>query len=152
MMDNTRRWDKDFTAHWERVPLKSKFSLGKGLSIKKTDLTEEGENVISYGQIHAKWNSKVHCHDELIRHTPKAFCDGNNSSIAIRNGFIFADTSEDLDGVGNAYPQHAGKQQRRHGRRQVGQRQALGEEGHQSRQGTGAEEFHHHEGQGVHVG
>ena len=40
----------------------------------------------------------------------------------------------DLDGVGNAYPQHAGKQQRRHGRRQVGQRQALGEEGHQSRQ------------------
>ncbi|RHM56363.1 restriction endonuclease subunit S [Mitsuokella sp. AF33-22] len=101
MMDNTRRWDKDFPAHWERVPLKSKFSLGKGLSIKKTDLTEEGENVISYGQIHAKWNSKVHCHDELIRHTPKAFCDGNNSSIAIRNGFIFADTSEDLDGVGN---------------------------------------------------
>ena len=58
----------------------------------------------------------------------------------------------DLDGVGNAYPQHAGKQQRRHGRRQVGQRQALGEEGHQSRQGTGAEELHHHEGQGVHVG
>ncbi|MFR7892885.1 MAG: hypothetical protein ACLU38_01220 [Dysosmobacter sp.] len=30
----------------------------------------------------------------------------------------------DLDGVGNAYPQHAGKQQRHHGRRQVGQRQA----------------------------
>lgn len=58
----------------------------------------------------------------------------------------------DLDGVGNAYPQHAGKQQRHHGRRQVGQRQALGEEGHQSRQGTGAEELHHHEGQGVHVG
>ena len=58
----------------------------------------------------------------------------------------------DLDGVGNAYPQHAGKQQRRHGRRQVGQRQALGEKGHQSRQGTGAEELHHHEGQGVHVG
>lgn len=58
----------------------------------------------------------------------------------------------DLDGVGNAHPQHAGKQQRRHGRRQVGQRQALGEESHQSRQGTGAEELHHHEGQGVHVG
>ena len=57
MMDDNNRWDKDFPEQWERVPLKSKFTFGKGLSIKKTDLTEQGENVISYGQIHAKWNS-----------------------------------------------------------------------------------------------
>lgn len=101
MMDDNNRWDKDFPEQWERVPLKSKFTFGKGLSIKKTDLTEQGENVISYGQIHAKWNSNVHCHNELLRHVPQTFCNGSDSSIAKRNGFIFADTSEDLDGVGN---------------------------------------------------
>ena len=86
---------------WKAIPLKSRFDFGKGLSITKADLVEEGVPVLSYGQIHSKNNPKASIPDALVRYIPKAIADSAPDSLAIRNGFIFADTSEDLDGCGN---------------------------------------------------
>ena len=60
-------WIGEIPATWEIVPLKSLFSFGKGLPITKDNLEETGVPVISYGQIHAKWNSGVTVHRELLR-------------------------------------------------------------------------------------
>lgn len=85
---------------WNVVPLKTLFSFSKGLSITKSDLTDEGIKVISYGQIHSKSCDGVHATNELIRFTANEFKSCN--SLAKCGGFIFADTSEDLEGCGNA--------------------------------------------------
>lgn len=85
---------------WNIVPLKTLFSFSKGLSITKSDLTDEGIKVISYGQIHSKKCDGVHATNELIRFTGEKF--KSNNSLAKCGSFIFADTSEDLEGCGNA--------------------------------------------------
>ena len=85
---------------WNVVPLKMLFSFSKGLSITKSDLTDEGIKVISYGQIHSKNCDGVHATNELIRFTANEF--QSNNSLVKCGGFIFADTSEDLNGCGNA--------------------------------------------------
>lgn len=85
---------------WNVVPLKTLFSFSKGLSITKSDLTDEGIKVISYGQIHSKSCDGVHATNELIRFTANEFKSCN--SLAKCGGFIFAETSEDLEGCGNA--------------------------------------------------
>lgn len=85
---------------WNVIPLKTLFSFSKGLSITKSDLTDEGIKVISYGQIHSKNCDGVHVTDELIRFTADEF--KSNNSLAKCGSFIFADTSEDLEGCGNA--------------------------------------------------
>lgn len=87
-------------SHWKLNRFKYLFSFGKGLSITKSDLVEEGVPVISYGQIHAKYNSGVRVDSRLIRYVPAGFV--KNTNARVNNGdFIFADTSEDLEGIGN---------------------------------------------------
>ncbi len=87
-------------SHWKLNRFKYLFAFGKGLSITKADLVEQGISVISYGQIHAKYNSGVRVDQNLIRFIPEGFV--KNSNARVRTGdFIFADTSEDLDGIGN---------------------------------------------------
>ena len=87
--------------HWKVVRLKSLFSFGKGLPITKEDLVEQGIPVISYGQVHAKNNSGTTVTDELIRFVSKSYLKTNPSSLVDEFDFIFADTSEDLEGTGN---------------------------------------------------
>lgn len=94
-------WAGKIPDNWEYAPLKSQFSFGKGLSITKADLCETGEPVLSYGQIHSKDNDRTCIPNDLLRFVPKAIVDASPDSLAISGGFIFADTSEDLDGCGN---------------------------------------------------
>ena len=71
------------------------------MPITKEDLVEQGVPVISYGQVHAKNNSGTTVTDELIRFVPKSYLKTNPSSLVNKFDFIFADTSEDLEGTGN---------------------------------------------------
>ena len=93
-------WIGKIPETWEINKIKNLFDFSKGLNITKKDLTETGIPVISYGQIHAKFNDGIHIKDELIRHTDKTKAK-TNSKVS-KGDFIFADTSEDLDGCGNS--------------------------------------------------
>ena len=87
---------------WRYEPLKFHCTFGKGLAIQKTDLTDAGIPVISYGQIHSKSNDGVHLAEELLRFVPRRLAP-MYSSAALRYGdVVYADTSEDIEGVGNA--------------------------------------------------
>lgn len=101
LKDSGTEWIGEIPESWEILPLKSICHLGKGLQITKADLVEEGLPVVSYGQIHAKYNSRTHLSKDLIRHVPASFAKGNESCIVRPNEFIVADTSEDLEGCGN---------------------------------------------------
>lgn len=87
--------------NWENCRMKDIFSFSKGLSITKADLVETGIPVISYGQIHSKQNKGVTLDDSLIRYVPESFLTNGKNALTELYDFIFADTSEDLEGSGN---------------------------------------------------
>lgn len=107
-------WIGDIPAHWEVKRIKELFSFGKGLPISKEDLIENGVPVINYGQIHSKDNNGTSIKDSLIRYVDLNYKNTNMTSLVESGDFIFADTSEDLDGCGNCiyvdskYPIFAG--------------------------------------------
>lgn len=102
MKDSGAEWIEKIPEGWNAVPLKTLFDFGKGLPITKENLVEEGIPVISYGQIHAKWNSGVTIHEELKRFVNKEYLETNPSCLVKKGDFIIADTSEDREGCGNA--------------------------------------------------
>lgn len=86
---------------WETKRIKDVFSFSKGLSITKENLVEKGVPVISYGQIHSKQNKGVKIDDSLIRFVGEEYLESGEKSLTNKHDFIFADTSEDLEGCGN---------------------------------------------------
>lgn len=94
-------WIKEIPEKWKVRKLKYLFKFVKGLPITKDDLKESGVPVISYGQIHSKLNDGVNIRPELIRYVDKNYIKTNMNSLVKENDFIFADTSEDLEGCGN---------------------------------------------------
>ncbi len=86
---------------WKVVRLKSLFNVRKGLSITKADLIDDGIKVISYGQLHAKYNTGIHVDDRMYRHVSESFLNTDSASLVKRNDFIISDTSEDLEGLCN---------------------------------------------------
>ncbi|MBR1496286.1 MAG: restriction endonuclease subunit S [Oscillospiraceae bacterium] len=101
MKDSGIEWIGEIPQEWKTPPLRSKYSFSKGLSITKADLVDDGVSVISYGQIHSKDNTGVSVRDTLIRHLPTDHSSLTETSKAHVGDFIFADTSEDLQGCGN---------------------------------------------------
>lgn len=94
-------WLKQKPANWAIKKLKYLFSFEKGLNITKENLVQEGIPVISYGQIHSKINKGLGIKDELVRFVPDSYLRSNKQSLVNEGDFIFADTSEDIDGAGN---------------------------------------------------
>lgn len=93
---------KEFTPpDWKSIKLRQGFSFGKGLSITKDDLVEEGIPVISYGQIHSRENTGTGISESLIRFVPDSYLASSPNCIMRKNDIVFADTSEDYAGVGN---------------------------------------------------
>jgi len=101
MKDSGIDWIGQIPKEWEVKRLKAIYRLTKGLTITKADLTEKGIAVISYGQIHSKLNTGTQIDPNLIRYVPENLLFGNSNSLVNIGDFIFADTSEDLDGCGN---------------------------------------------------
>ena len=95
------KWLESFPTHWKMCRLKDYTSTNTGITFTKADLVESGNAVLSYGQIHAKNNPTTKINHELIRFIPDAFVTDKQSSKVKEGDFIFADTSEDLNGCGN---------------------------------------------------
>lgn len=99
--DSGVKWLGEIPSHWEVKRLGKICSFSKGLQFTKADLVEDGVPVVSYGQVHAKYNSRTHMSNDLIRYVPGDIAYGNENSKVGIGDFIVADTSEDVDGCGN---------------------------------------------------
>ncbi|WP_191018235.1 restriction endonuclease subunit S [Treponema zioleckii] len=99
--DSGIEWIGEVPEGWEVKRLKNLFDFGKGLPITKENLKEAGVSVISYGQIHSKQNSGTRIDDSLKRFVDESYLTSNSNSLVHKSDFIFADTSEDLEGCGN---------------------------------------------------
>lgn len=101
MKDSGIEWIGQIPEDWNISKVKREFSYGSGLPITKENLIENGVPVISYGQIHAKFNTGVELDDKLYRYVSEDYLETNSNSLVNKYDFIFADTSEDLEGCGN---------------------------------------------------
>ncbi|MBE6097623.1 MAG: restriction endonuclease subunit S [Schwartzia succinivorans] len=101
MKDSGVEWLDKVPLNWEINKLKYVGTFSKGLNITKANLVEEGIPVISYGQVHAKTNTGTGINESLIRYVPQDYHDTNKTSSVHLGDFIFADTSEDYEGIGN---------------------------------------------------
>ncbi len=101
MKNSGIEWIGEIPDGWEIRPLKYLFSFEKGLPITKADLLPSGIKVISYGQIHAKYNRSAYVDEQLYRYVSEKYLKANRNSLVQKGDFIFADTSEDIEGAGD---------------------------------------------------
>jgi len=102
MKDSRIEWIGKIPASWNIERMKNQFVYTKGLNITKADLVDEGVAVISYGQIHAKNNTGTTLNPEFLRYISPDNIAINDKSLLNMGDIVFADTSEDYDGLGNA--------------------------------------------------
>lgn len=101
MKDSGVKWIGDIPQHWDVEPFGRHFMFGSGLNITKANLQENGIAVISYGQIHSKDNLGTTLSENLIKFVSPKYLQSKPQCLLKRNDFIFADTSEDVEGAGN---------------------------------------------------
>ena len=94
-------WIPEIPHSWKTDRLKDLFVFGKGLPITKENLVEQGVSVISYGQIHAKYNNGTSITEPLLRYVSDTYVETNPESLVHKGDILVADTSEDVTGCGN---------------------------------------------------
>lgn len=101
LKDSGLSWFPRIPEDWNINRLKVLFRFGKGLGITKENLIEEGVPVISYGQVHSKDNTGTEHNPSLEKFVSEDYLYTSSDCLVNKGDFIFADTSEDLEGCGN---------------------------------------------------
>jgi len=101
MKDSGVEWIGDIPAGWEVKPFTQLFAFGRGLSITKADFEDMGIPCVSYGSIHSRYGFAL---DTTIYSLPcvnEQYLRSSPDSLLNYGDFVFADTSEDIEGAGN---------------------------------------------------
>ena len=100
MKDSGIEWIGEVPEEWGITKSKYFLDTNKGLTITKENLIEDGIPVINYGQIHSKYGRSVSTvRDELPQVSTNYL--KFKQSLLNKGDFVFADTSEDIEGSGN---------------------------------------------------
>ena len=94
-------WLGDIPDHWELKKFRFLFSFGRGLGITKENLLDEGIPCINYGEIHSKYGFEVIPEKHPLKCVTPDYLETGTSSLLSVGDFVFADTSEDIEGSGN---------------------------------------------------
>ena len=94
-------WLGEVPDGWEVKPLRSVFKFSKGLTITKEDLRDEGVCCVNYGEIHSKYGFRLNPKVHPLRCVEPEYLNSNPDALIRDGDFVFADTSEDLEGSGN---------------------------------------------------
>lgn len=99
--DSGVEWLGVVPEHWGIKPLRYLGRFRKGLTITKADLTDTGIPCLSYGEVHSLYPFEVNQDIHPLKSVPAEYLETDPSACVKYGDFVFADTSEDLDGVGN---------------------------------------------------
>jgi len=91
----------EIPADWEVTKMAFTFSFGKGLSITKEDLQDEGVPSITYGDIHSRFGFQINPEVDEVRCVDHRYLKSGRTALLQFGDFIFADTSEDIAGSGD---------------------------------------------------
>jgi type I restriction enzyme, S subunit len=101
LKDSGVEWIGEIPEHWEVKRFRNIFNLSKGLTITKENLQDEGIYCVNYGEIHSKFGFEVNPEIHELKCVSEDYLANNQKSIINKGDFVFADTSEDIEGSGN---------------------------------------------------
>lgn len=99
--DSGVEWIGEIPCHWSESKLKHLFAFGKGLTITKEDLLENGIPCVNYGEVHSTCAFKVNPEVNSLKCVSDDYLRSSTNSLLNDGDFVFADTSEDVEGSGN---------------------------------------------------
>jgi type I restriction enzyme S subunit len=101
LKDSGIPWIGEIPEHWEVKKFRYIFSLGKGLTITKENLQDEGIACVNYGEIHSKYGFEVNPEIHELKCVDNEYLKSSPNALLKQGDFVFADTSEDIEGSGN---------------------------------------------------
>ena len=101
LKDSGVEWIGKIPKHWEVKRFRYVFNLGKGLTITKENLRDEGVYCVNYGEIHSKFGFELDTKIHKLKHVDKEYLESDPRALIKNGDFVFADTSEDIEGSGN---------------------------------------------------
>ena len=99
--DSGVEWLEKLPKHWEKSQLRYMFLLGKGLTITKANLEDEGVPCVNYGEVHSKYGFEVDPKVHPLKYVSEDYLQSSPNALLKKGDFVFADTSEDIVGSGN---------------------------------------------------
>ncbi len=99
--DSGVEWLGEVPEHWGVKQLRYLGRFRKGLTITKADLADTGIPCLNYGEVHSLYPFEVNQDIQPLKSVPVEYLETDPSACVKYGDFVFADTSEDLDGVGN---------------------------------------------------
>ena len=100
LKDSGVDWIGQIPEGWGITKFKYFLDTNKGLTITKENLIEDGIPVINYGQIHSKYGKSVNTDRDELPQVSTNYLKFKQSLLN-KGDFVFADTSEDIEGSGN---------------------------------------------------
>ncbi len=101
LKDSGVEWIGEIPEHWETTKFRYLFNLGKGLTITKENLRDEGVFCVNYGEIHSKYGFELDTKIHPLKYVEEEYCLSDPKALIKEGDFVFADTSEDIEGSGN---------------------------------------------------
>lgn len=95
------RLSQSIPEHWEIIRFRNAFQFFKGLNITKEDLQDIGIPCVSYGEVHSKYGFELDLSKHLLKCVDAKYMKTSPKSLLKKGDFVFADTSEDIEGSGN---------------------------------------------------
>ena len=86
---------------WHVVRFRDLFDFGKGLNITKENLQPSGVPCVNYGEVHSKYGFEVTPRKHELQCVSEDYLKKFPRSLLNKGYFVFADTSEDIEGSGN---------------------------------------------------
>lgn len=99
--DSGIEWIGKIPVGWKVRRFRTLFSFSHGVHITKTDFTEQGILCVTYGDIHVKGNTELNPDIQSLHYIDIKFTETSKNAKLRKNDFVFADTSEDIEGSGN---------------------------------------------------
>lgn len=100
-IDLTSNWIDRIPSGWNLERFTDVFMLNKGLNITKADLIESGIPCVNYGEIHSKYGFELDPQVHKLKFVSETYLVTGVSALLKKGDFVFADTSEDIEGAGN---------------------------------------------------
>jgi type I restriction enzyme S subunit len=99
--DSGVEWLGEIPAHWVTKKFKFVLDQSKGLTITKQNLINEGVFCVNYGEIHSKFGFELDTTKHKLKCVGEEYLITDSNSLLNTGDFVFADTSEDIEGSGN---------------------------------------------------
>ncbi len=99
--DSGLEWLGEIPNGWTLIRLRDVFNFSKGLTITKENLQDTGIPCVNYGEVHSKYPFEVAPERHDLKCVDESYLSESPKSLMRRGDFVFADTSEDLEGAGN---------------------------------------------------